>query len=411
MNYIIEGAQELSVVGEYDVAVFGGGPAGVAAATAAAKTGAKTTIIERYGYLGGQATGGLVILLVGLTDGKEQIIKGICKDTIKKLKQVSRIERIGPHILFDPEALKLVFDDFITENNIKPYYHTFLSNAVIYDNMVSAAVIDGKSGRGIIKAKVYIDATGDGDFSKFCGLPFLQEKKEKLLPVTLGIRVGGLDTEKVKKYINENHEKYQNILKDLNLSNLMGGWIPTLHKGEAWFNIVHAQNIDCTDTQDLTHAEIQTRKAVHKLINIFQKEIEGFENGYLIDTSAQMGVRDSRRIKGLHFFTKEDADKNFDDAIARAPNYITGVQGSVQVPYGCMVTRKMNNLIFAGRCISIDHELFGMFREIPCCMATGHAAGVAAALACKDDTVINIKKIDISQLQGILLEQGAVIWI
>ncbi len=411
MNYIIEGAQELPVVGEYDVAVFGGGPAGIAAATAAAKTGAKTTIIERYGYLGGLATGGLVILLVGLTDGKEQIIKGICKDTIKKLKQVSRIEKIGPSILFDPEALKLVFDDFIMENDIKPYYHTFLSNAIIYENMVSAAVIDGKSGRSVIKAKIYVDATGDGDFSKFCGIPFLQEKKEKLLPVTLGIRVGGLDTEKVKAYINENHENYRNILKSLSLSVRMGGWITTLHKGEAWFNVAHAENTDCTDTQDLTHAEIQTRKTVHKLIDIFQNEIPGFENGYLIDTSAQIGVRDSRRIKGMHLFTREDTDKIFDDAIARAPNYISGGQGSVQVPYGCLTTRKMNNLIFAGRCISVEHELFDMFREIPCCMATGHAAGVAAALACKSDNEINVKKIDISQLQGILLEQGAVIWV
>ncbi len=409
MNYIIEGAQELPIIGEYDVAVFGGGPAGVAAATAAAKTGAKTTIVERYGYLGGQATGGLVILLVGLTDGKERIIKGICKDTIKKIKQISRIEKIGPHILFDPEALKLVFDEFITENDIKPYYHTFLSNAVIYENMVSAAVIDGKSGRSVIKAKVYIDATGDADFSKYCGLSVLKENKENLLPVTLGIRAGGLDTEKVKTYINQNYEQYQNILKSLGLPINIGGWIPTLHKGEAWFNIAHAQNIDCTNTQDLTHAEIKTRKIVHKLIDIFQKEMPGFENGYLIDTSAQMGIRDSRRIKGMYLFSREDTDKTFDDAIARAPNYISNEQGSVQVPYGCLITRKMNNLIFAGRCISVEHELFDMFREIPCCMATGHAAGIAGALACKGKNEINVKKVDIKKLQSILMEQGAII--
>jgi len=411
MKYLIEAPQEIPVKGEYDVVVLGGGPAGVSAAFSASRAGAKTAIIERYGYLGGQATGGLVILIVGLTDGKERIIKGFCEETINRLKHLKAVKEIDLHVLFDPESMKYVFDCMIEENKVTPYYHSYVSNAIISETNIVGVIIDGKSGRSIIKGHVFIDATGDGDLAKYCNIPFDIENNDNLMPVTLGFRVGGIDINKVRQYTNENKTEYLNLLNELGISTKIGGWIETLHPNEAWFNISNIENINSICSKDLTKAEIQGRKQIFKIIEFFRKAIPGFKNGYLIDTASQIGVRDSRRIKGVYHFTKDDLTKNFDDTIALAPNY-TGIgQGSVKIPYGCLITKKYKNVIFAGRCISVSHELINMIREIPCCMATGQAAGIAAAISIKNipGHFASAGMVNIETLRKELLSQGAIL--
>ncbi len=405
MEYVAVSENNIPVISEYDVLVLGGGPAGVSAAISAAKTGAKTALVERYGYLGGQATGGLVILLVGLTDGNERIIKGFCEDTINALEKNSTIKNIGRHVLFDAEAMKYLFDCFLQEYRVTPFYHSFTSEVVMSENRITGAVIDGKSGRRIIKAKTFVDATGDADLAKFCNVPFDMESKPSILPVTLGFRVGGLDTAIVQNFINENFDLYRNLLKNIGISTKMGGWLPTLNKDEAWFNISHIENIDVTDSDELTRAEILGRKQIQQVMKSFKENIRGFENAYLIDTASQIGARESRRIKGLYRFTAEDTSTEFVDEIAKAPNY-TGVgKGSVSVPYRCLISEKVSNLIFSGRCISVEHDLIDMFREIPCCFATGQAAGIAASIAAKKE--ISVQNVDIQELQQKLLSQGA----
>lgn len=407
MEYFTEKEQNLPVVDEYDVLVLGGGPAGVSAAVSASRLGAKVAIVERYGYLGGQATGGLVILLVGLTDGKERIIKGLCEETIRKLTELKSTKDIGNHVLFDPESLKYVFDSFILENRITPYYHSFVSGVIKENDRVTGAIIDGKSGRRVIKANMFVDATGDADLAKFADIPFGQENKENSLPVTLGFRVGGIDTEKVGTFISSNYELYQNMLRNLDITTRIGGWIPTLHNGEAWFNIANVENIDITDSDDLTRAEIIARMKIQAIMSTFKERIDGFENGYLIDTAAQMGVRESRKIKGLYQFTQEDVKEDFYDSIAQAPDYTSSGKGLVQVPYRCLVSSESENIIFAGRCISVEHKLIDMFREIPCCMATGQAAGISAAIALKTNQ--NLHTVDVRLIQENLISHGALI--
>lgn len=405
MEYFTKSEQELPVIDEYDVLVLGGGPAGVSAAVSAAKLGAKTAIVERYGYLGGQATGGLVILLVGLTDGKERIIKGFCEETIKRLEEIKSTKSIGTHVLFDPESMKYIFDCMMLENKISPYYHSFISGVVKENERVSGVIIDGKSGRRVLKANMFVDATGDADLAKYCDIPFDKEEKENLLPVTLGFRVGGIDIEKVSAFISSNYSAYQNLLQSLNVSTNIGGWIQTLHNGEAWFNIAHVENIDITDSDDLTRAEMIARIQIHAIIKTFKETIPGFEQGYLIDTASQIGVRDSRRIRGLYQFTTDDVKESFYDSIAQAPDYTGSGKGFVQVPYRCLVSCESENVIFAGRCISVEHKLFDMFREIPCCMATGQAAGVSVAVALK--TGQNLHTLDVSTVQEYLVSQRA----
>ena len=404
MEYITESQKELPVIGEYDVLVLGGGPAGVSAAVSASRAGAKTALVERYGYLGGQATGGLVILIVGLTDGRQRIIKGFCEETINRLDDLGATKNVGPHVLFDPESMKFVFDRMIEENSITPYYHSYVTGAVIELGHIKGIITEGKSGRNVIKAKVFIDATGDGDLAKYCNIPFDKENNENLQPVTLGFRVGGIDIERVREFTSKNWTQYQQLIKDLGISTAIGGWIDTLHKEEAWFNIAHIENIDATNSEDLTNAEIQGRKEIFLLMKNLKRYLPGFQNAYLIDTAPQMGIRDSRRIKGMYRFTKQDITAKFEDTIARAPDYTNSGAGSVEIPYRCLISDKCNNLIFAGRCISVDHELFNMFREIPCCIATGHAAGVAAAV-----TSYDVRRVDLEKVKNILIEQGALL--
>lgn len=407
MEYFTEKEQNLPIIDEYDILVLGGGPAGVSASVSASRLGAKVGIVERYGYLGGQATGGLVILLVGLTDGKERIIKGLCEETIRKLTEIKSTKNIGNHVLFDPESLKYVFDSYILANRITPYYHSFVSGLIKENDRTVAAIIDGKSGRRIIKAHMFVDATGDADLAKFANVPFEQEVRENSLPVTLGFRVGGIATEKVATFISSNYELYQNLLKNLDITTKIGGWIPTLHNGEAWFNIAHVENIDITDSDDLTRAEIIARMKIQAIMATFKEKIDGFENGYLIDTAAQIGVRESRKIKGLYQFTQEDVKEEFYDSIAQAPDYTGSGKGLVQVPYRCLVSSESENIIFAGRCISVEHKLIDMFREIPCCMATGQAAGISAAVALKTNQ--NLHTVNLGLIQENLISQGALI--
>ncbi len=405
MDYLTVTESKIPVVDSYDVVVLGGGPAGVSAAVSSARTGAKTAIVERYGYLGGQATGGLVILLVGLTDGKNRIIKGFCEETINKLNQISSTKNIGNHVLFDAEAMKYVFDLFIEENGVTPFYHSFVSGMIKKDDKVSAVIIDGKSGKRIIKAKTFVDATGDADLTKFCDIPFEIEGKSSILPITLGFRVGGIDNEKVQRFINEHFDLYRNLLNDLGISTKMGGWLPTLNNNEAWFNISHVEKIDATNADELTIAEITARKQIQQIMRVFREQIDGFENAYLIDTAAQIGVRETRRINGVHRFLKQDIMTDFEDEICRAPDYTGSGRASVSIPFGCLVSESLDNVVFSGRGISVEHDLIDMIREIPCCMATGQAAGIAAALSAKNGLKIN--QINIKNLQQILSEQGA----
>jgi len=187
----------------YDVVVLGGGPAGVSAAVSAARTGAKTAIIERYGYLGGQTTGGLVILIVGLTDGKKRIIKGLCEETINRLKELNASRPVGNHVMFDPEAMKYIFDCMIEENKVIPHYHTLVTGVIKEKNKILSVITESKSGTQQFTAKIFIDATGDADLAKYADIPYDMESIENSMPVTLGFRVGGLNTDTATKNRNE----------------------------------------------------------------------------------------------------------------------------------------------------------------------------------------------------------------
>ncbi len=407
MDYIRELPKDIPVIAEFDVAVIGGGPAGVSAAVCAAREGAKTVLIERYGYPGGQATGGLVIFIVGLTDGKKPVIKGICREFTDDLFEMQAAEQVGNHILFNPEHMKLLFDSKLSESNVEPYYHRYVADAAVKDGKILAVITEGKSGRQAVKAKVFIDATGDADLAKHCGIPYDIHEKDRLMPVSLGFRVGGLNLGIFNEFINNNRAIYDELIGQAGITVKTGGWVHTLNPREVWFNIVHENNTDCTDCSDLTRAEISLRRKIHRLIRLFKENIKGFENAYIIDTAPQVGVRDSRRVRGLYRFGEKDLAARFEDTICRAPNYTGKGNPSVEVPYRCLLSDGIKNLVFCGRSISVEHKLLDMFREIPCCMATGQAAGTAAAFAVSQN--LNLRDIDVITLKERLVCQNVIL--
>ncbi|MCK4308078.1 FAD-dependent oxidoreductase [candidate division WOR-3 bacterium] len=410
MKTIFEEGKEVPIIHSSDVVVLGGGPVGISAAVSAAKMGADVTLIEQYGYLGGQATGGWVILLCGLTDGRKQIIRGFCQEVINELQAMNAASLVPEGVVFEPEAMKYLFDQLATKNSIKIYFHTLATSMIRNRKQAEYVITESKSGRNVIKGRIFIDTTGDGDSAEWCNIPYEKLDRDKLLPVTLTFRLGNVNVEKAKEFFKENPKRIKDLIQvnDSNIDvNLQYGWLATLNKSEIWFDAFFIKNIDVTDVEDLTYAEIKGREIVRKIVDAV-KSLSGFEDSYLEDTAPQIGCRESRRIIGEYALRKEDFwDKSFEDSIARARNMFSKEYESISIPYRCLIPKGVDNILFAGRCISVSHEVLDLVREIPCCMATGQAAGTAAALAIKHG--VNPGDVNIKELQENLIAQKVIL--
>lgn len=410
MKSIFERGKDIPIIHSSDVVVLGGGPAGISAAVSAARMGAEVTLVERYGYLGGQATGGLVILLCGLTDGEKQIIRGFCQEVINGLQALNATSHLPEGVVFEPEAMKYLLDQLVTKKNIKAYFHTFATAMIRNHKQVEYVITESKSGRNAIEGRIFIDATGDGDSAEWCNIPYEKLDKDKLLPITLTFRLGNVDVEKAKEFFRQNPDRIKDLIQvnDRNIDvNLQGGWLGTVNKSEVWFDAIFIKNVDTTNVEDLTYAGVKGREVVRKIVDAV-KTLPGFEDAYLEDTAPQMGCRESRRIMGEYVLRLEDLEgKNFEDSIARARNMFNKENKSISIPYRCLIPKGIDNIVFAGRCMSVSHEVLDLVREIPCCMATGQAAGTAAALAIKCG--VNPRDVNVKALQESLDAQEAVL--
>jgi hypothetical protein len=390
------------------VIVAGGGPAGVAAATAAARNGAEVLLVERYGHLGGLATGGLVICLVET----KRYGYGICKEVLERLSDL-KADRLNTasgeterwvegaslsgeeSYSFDPEAMKFISDRLVVESGANLLLHSLVVAPIVRGNDVKGLVLEGKLGRQAVLAKVIVDATGDADIAAASGAPY--EIDRHPWGINLEFRLGNVDVERATKWREQNPKLYAGLMDRLKREAGEIGWGRSVYGNVAWCHGPHFFDVDGLNTRHLTRVEVESRRAIMEGLKLFRENLPGFEDAFIMDTAPQIGVRETRRIVGEYVLTKEDAlaGRQFDDAVAK------GIFG---IPYRCLVPKGVDGLLVAGRCISTTHEAQGVIRNIPPCLITGQAAGIAAALAAKKK--VKPRKINVNMLKGTLKEQG-----
>jgi len=447
MKYFQEKAREIKVLDEVDVLVAGGGPAGIAAAIGAARAGAKTMIVERYGCFGG------VMSQVGVegfawyrhegTIEAGGIAKEFEEEAIKMGGATPEPQSISQAL--DAEMFKCVADKMLLDAGVIPLLHCYISDAIVEDGTIKGIIIDGKSGRQAILAKRIIDCTGDGDVAALANAPFTV--RDTLHSVTPLYNVRGVNTDRFEKFIAEDLKPtyadwqgewqmetngkedhmfspylvapFRKAIEDGFLEKEphidYGGSYSTVSKeGEVLqLNAVFIAGIDCTDVKDLTKAEMEGRRAVLKSIDALRKYVPGFEEARLRNFGMTLGTRESRQIVGQYKMTKEDVqnEARFDDSIGIFPEFIDGngilwiptTGRYYQIPLRSLIPQEIDNLLVAGRAISGDIDAHASFRNMSCCVVTGQGAGVAAAVSIADD--VNVKEVDIKKVQSTLESQ------
>ena len=400
ISTITEPQREIPVIESPDVLVVGGGPAGVAAAIAAGRAGAKTILVERYNHLGGLWTGGLVLPLLSThaVDKKgeqRQVIFGIGDEMAQRLRRLDMaIHEVNPVV--DPEAAKYVFDVMIKESSVKMLYHCWASNVIVEDGWIKAVILETKSGRVAIAPKMVIDGTGDGDILHLAG----EDYENMTYHIGLVHRLGNVDR------IDPSKPGY----KKLGIGN------PTPIPSVNWYNM-HGED-DQNGLDLYTLSELQQKYRIQIWENTQKiRSTPGYEQVFLLDTASQIGVRISRILDGEYRLTLEDSMtfKRFDDVIGISGAWCAmlykGRKVPVnerplwQIPYRSLLPKKTRNLIVSGRCFCFERELVEDTRIIGTCLVTGHAAGAAAAVAVQTNR--SAKKVDIRQVQSLLKRQNA----
>nr|MDO8088160.1 FAD-dependent oxidoreductase [Candidatus Sigynarchaeum springense] len=410
MQKIHEPARDLDVAGEFDVIVVGGGPAGITAAIASARNKAKTLLIEKFGFLGGTATASLMNNINGFRNqvkpDSTQTVKGIAQEIILALKEIGGLGKspykqeehatikddLSYSYCIDPEKFKFVVLDKAVEAGVDILFHTYFSMPIMDGNAVKGVIVENKSGRCAILAKIVVDATGDGDVAARAGAPFWEARHEdKKLVDGLMYKISGL--------------------KDAPFENCRYGdssvvWGPAMVWGH-------------NDAWEISRSEIATRLEVY---NHFKSLLDAnpalkVAGAYVGETPAMLGIRQTRFIEGEYKLTAEDAinGRRFDDVVAISSAPIIHFYGyrrfldheGYDIPYRCLVPRKVENLLISGRCISSRQEPYESHRSMAPVMAIGQASGTAAALCARNG--VAPRKLDVRLLQETLEHQGQVV--
>jgi hypothetical protein len=427
MDTLTEPGKKVPVVRDVDVAVVGGGPSGFVAAVAAARLGAKVLLLERYGYLGGLATGGLVLYMDGIYDGdgKPQI-SGLVKEIFDRLRRLDGLVEEAPgKIHVDSEMLKVVADRMCLDAGVELRLHSWAVDAVVDDRGIDAVLVEGKSGRQAIRSKVFVDATGDGDVAAFAGAAFELGTQR----IGLNLKVCGIDRARYESFVKREPERLTKVREEVAAR---GGYplhlAPTPHSdaGVFWINIrglagtedtaasddtahdFFAGSLSGIDVEDLTYSEVELRKRILASLELYRNGVAGFENVRIISFASQLGVRDSRRIAGISKLSKGDVQsgRSYEDGIGRAALHFAS-RRAFEVPLGCLIPMDVDRLLIAGRCISADSWCQQAVRLIPPAMMTGQAAGSAAALAVRYDR--GVDRLDVEELRGLLSAGGVIL--
>lgn len=435
-----EPAAKRSVKGEYDVVVLGGGPAGIGAAFAAARMGMRTLVVEQHNCLGGVGTAGGHGYMCLCNDwrGARQIVGGIAWEVLERIAKAGHGDLWIGNAFYDVEAMKLQLDRMARECGLDVLYHTFFCESIVKDGQVVGAVIQNKGGRQAVYAKRVIDCTGDGDaaYTAGCAYEMGRPGDGKCQPVTLMFTIGGVDMERVRAW-RKTDGKHDYAMKRVWLEaqengdmrpfqdHIMGWWWNSTQPTLVGCNFTHVTDVDITKAEDLTAATMEAREQAYECLPVYRKYVDGMQDCYLISTAATIGLRESRRILGEHLLTEQEimAETRFPDNICNGSFFIDihsldgpGMAATTwrphegffyNIPYRSIVPQEIDNILVAGRCISVTHVGLGSARVMSQCTGTGEAAGTAAALSIQQGTTPRALPVEL--LQETLRKHGGII--
>ena len=446
-----------------DVAVIGGGPAGVAAAVTAARMGKKVLLAERNGYLGGSLAIGLSPLSFLDKQGR-RCVGGFGWELMKRLEETG--DCLGTQVCpkhnsvtaVNPDGVKILCARLCRDNGVQVLLHCEPLDATVEKGKITSVTLYGKGNSIIVSSPQWIDCTGDGDLAALsgCSWEMGQEGTGVLQPPTVMFTLQGVEEEKLLSYVDAHPEELryndQNIYENpdytpdhfrahpshvfVGLQASFRRWkaegrlpveresyihISGTHPGEVYVNTTRLLRTDATDLLSLSAAELDGTLQIPQLIALLKENIPGFAHCYLSAIAPSLGVRETRRFRGIRRVTGQDALCGLvpPDSICLSGYKIdihsgsdTGllfrdVQKPFGIPFGCLVSAERENLCFAGRCISCDPVAYGSLRVIPVCLAMGQAAAVGACAALDQQTPLH--QVDVNALRAILLSQGAIL--
>ena len=445
MKSILEPAKRIPVFGTYDVVVCGGGPAGIGSAIAAARNGAKTLLIEQAGALGGMSTLGEVPSFCPFGKDKKPAITGIGLEVVKRLKKAKGLgitTDTVPWVVKDPEKLKVIYDEMLAESGAETLLFTFVAGTIKSGNKVRCVLIENKSGRQAVFGKIFIDATGDADVAAAAGAAFSKGDKRGIMQAaSLCYRSVGTDKEKYYKFARKidaqrkAKEWWASLVSKGRLARIKdteyrGLGPQEVSPGMLGHNFGHVYFADGTNAKDLTRVMISGRKLAQSFTEYGRKHIPGMKNAKIAATGALPGIRETRRVKCEYELTLDDYlnARHFKDDIA-VYDYTIDVHNATSkkkeavkfdkdfdsmwlkkgqtygICFRALLPKGLPNLLIAGRSIGSDRMMNGSVRVMPACFATGQAAGTAAALSARSNTVPG--RLDIKLLRKKLVSQGA----
>lgn len=415
------------IYGRYDVAVIGGGPAGVCAAIAAARKGMKVLLVEATGTLGGMATSGAVGPFMTNYDknGDVQTVGGLFSEIVERLVQrggalppenvdapsiyTSYIKRYHRHVTpFDSFTLELVLDEMVRQAGVTVLCYTQFSDCIVRDGRIRAVILNALEGLIAVEAKEFIDCTGIAAVARCAGVPTYKGDEERGIPQpgTLMFAVGGVKDEEYVARAKRPVKAYR-----------------TPVSGQYKVNHYHVFNVDAANSKSMTEAHCQARGQVLDAFSVLHDETPGFEDSYLLSVASVLGVRESRHIEGEYKITVKDVSDGvkFDDTIAvygfgmdvhnrtenESGNFKIEVATRYYIPYRSLIPKNCANLLVAGKTLSCESQAVGGMRCMPAAMAMGQAAGTASAMAILGKT--EVRSINIADLQADLRCQNAIL--
>lgn len=420
----------IPVTGQYDVVVCGGGPAGWIAAVAAARSGAKTALLEQFGFVGGMATAGLVLPISVFTYNGKLVCGGIPWEFVRRMEDVhgAQVEKPLGNVAHDPEIYKLTAQRMLLEAGVELHLHCTVTGCLHDGGHLTHVLFDTRSGAQAFEARYVIDATGDGAICAMTGVP-MQEPELTLQPASLIFCLGGVDTDALevdhhnKQGVNMHHVALQSALRELakteDVPQFGGPWF--CHILRPGFTLANATRTfaDMADHLDATAAECRLREDAFRLTELFRRLDPAFRDCYLAYTAPITGTRETRHIRGVHILTGEEYVNrvHFEDAVARSAHPIdihsasdshqrcTFLEDAAYIPYRSLIVPGYDNLIVPSRCLSADQIASASVRVQAPMMCLGQAAGLAAAMCAEKNS--SVHDVDIPALRRTLTAWGA----